>query len=211
VTGTTIYLDAIQSEDPDNSPQPLSYLWSFDSVPDESLLTDDDITDRDKVTANFIPDVEGIYVLRLTVSDGDLTSEDTIQIIATATKVPPNADAGYDMTISLGETAFLDGSASNDPDNGPEPLTYKWRFVSLPIGSALTNEDISDADTVTPSFTPDVDGTYLIELIVSDNLDFDSDNVAVTVDKPFVPPGDDDGGGGGGGGGGGCFIATAAR
>jgi hypothetical protein len=55
--------------------------------------------------------------------------------------------------------------------------------VAVPTGSQLVNDDISGADTISPSFTPDVVGTYVLELMLNDGLNFDFDNVAVTVIK----------------------------
>lgn len=182
-TGLTVYLDGSGSNDPDNGPQPLSYLWSFESIPYESSLTNtnSDISSRDSVFSTFIPDVDGSYVIRLSISDSELSSTDTVNIYATTPNVPPNANAGYDVIIYMGQTATLDGSASNDPDNGPLPLVYNWRFVSVPAGSQLANNDISGADTISPSFMPDVQGTYVIELMVSDGIGSSFDNVAVIV------------------------------
>lgn len=182
-TGATVYLDGSTSNDPDNGPQPLSYFWTFGSIPGGSYLTNDHITNGDQISASFIPDIDGSYIINLTVSDGELSSWDTLNIMATTPNVPPNANAGPDITLYLGETATLDGSASNDPDNGPQPLSYKWRFVAVPTGSQLTNDDISGADTVSPSFIPDIFGTYVIELMVSDGLDAAFDNIAVTAIK----------------------------
>ena len=113
--------------------------------------------------------------------------------IEPSANVPPDAYAGDDFTINLGETAILDGSASNDPDDGPGPLTYSWEFVNVPSGSALTDADISGPDTVSPSFMPDVCGTYDLELTVSDGLDSASDTVTVTVETEAATPGDLDG------------------
>ena len=116
-----------------------------------------------------------------------------IYTIGTPANVPPEARAGEDITVSLGETAFLDGSASHDPDDGPGPFAYSWQFVNVPSGSALTDADISGPDTVSPSFMPDVCGTYEIELTVSDGLDSASDTVTVTVETGAAVPGDLDG------------------
>jgi hypothetical protein len=193
-TGDTVTLDGTASNDPDGKPQPLSYRWSFDAVPEESQLTDDDIINRDQAVAAFTPDVDGMYILSLTVSDGDATSTDTAEINAVTENVAPTANAGPDITVTLGQTSYLDGSASNDPDAGPSALTYHWRFVSVPAGSSMGNADISSADTATPSFTPDVTGTYVLELSVSDGEDIGYDNAAVTV-NPLVKPGDLDGDG----------------
>jgi hypothetical protein len=51
----------------------------------------------------------------------------------------------------------------------------------VPTGSAITNHDILHADAVSPSFTPDVAGTYVLELRVYDGKDAGFDNVAVTA------------------------------
>ena len=110
-----------------------------------------------------------------------LTSDDEVLIMSTKPNVPPNANAGADISIHLGEAAVLNGSASNDPDNGPQPLAYAWRFVAVPTGSKITNDDILNADTVSPSFTPDVAGTYVLELMVYDGHAAGFDNVAVTA------------------------------
>jgi len=193
-TGDSVTLDGTASNDPDGKPQPLSFLWSFDAVPEESELSDDDIAGRDQGVAGFTPDVEGVYILRLTVSDGEATSADTVEITAVTENVAPTANAGPDMTVTLGETAYLDGSASNDPDVGPNALTYQWRFVSVPAGSSLVNADISNADTATPSFILDITGTYVLELSVNDGENSGYDNVAVTV-TPVIKPGDLDGDG----------------
>ncbi len=187
LTGSTVQLDGSRSSDPDNGPEPLSYLWSFFAKPDGSSLTDDKITNRDTVNATFIPDADGPYVLKLTVNDGQFDSEDTVQIFVTAANVPPNANAGTDTTINPGSAAVLDGSASSDADNGPRPLAYLWRFVSVPTGSRLTDGAISGADTVSPSFLPDVVGTFVLSLMIFDGEEAGFDNVAVTV-KINSPP-----------------------
>ena len=91
------------------------------------------------------------------------------------------ANTGADITITLCGSAVLNGSASNDPDNGSEPLRYSWKFTAVPAGSQLKTANISGADTVAPSFKPDEKGTYVSELMVTDGLDVAYDNVAVTV------------------------------
>jgi YD repeat-containing protein len=181
LTGSMVYLDGSKSNDSDNSPQPLSYSWSFVDLPLGSMLTDGSITGKYQANAGFTPDVDGIYEVRLTVSDGILTSEDTVQVIASTSNVAPNADAGEDTTISLGETAVFNASASNDPDNSPQSLTYNWGFVTVPTGSSINNSSLTNANTVSPSFLPDLTGTYVLELMVSDGQKADFDNVAITV------------------------------
>ena len=88
----------------------------------------------------------------------------------------PDADAGEDQTVATGDTVFLDGSASSDP-NG-DPLTYGWTLVSKPDGSTAS---LTDADTATPSFVADLNGEYRVLLVVSDGTLSDDDAVVITA------------------------------
>ena len=188
-TATFVTLDGTGSNDPDNGPLPLTYQWSFISVPAGSGLDDSMIADATMAIAGFTPDVDGVYELMLEVSDGsgDAPATDTVTITA-STNVPPVADAGADQVVTLGSTVVLDGSASRDPDFGPAALAFSWSFASLPTGSALNNADIADAATSAPSFVPDIAGTYLIRVDVSDGAASNFDQVLVVVGEPPAEP-----------------------
>ena len=177
--GDTVFLDGTGSSDADGDP--ILYGWSFVSVATGSALTDTDISDVFTATPSFTPDVDGVYVLGLGVTDGTDYGTDSIVITVTpnATNTPPVADAGADQTVALGDTVTLDATGSTDADG--DPLLYGWSFVSVASGSAITDADLADAFTATPSFTPDIDGTYVIGLGVSDGTDNDTDSVIVTV------------------------------
>jgi len=124
----------------------------------------------------------------ITVSDGShtitVTATDTIEqttsaaITVTVDNINdhPVADAGPDQNVNTGSTVWLDGTGSYDPDG--DPITYIWAFVSKPTGSAAT---LSGADTATPSFVADLDGTYEVELTVSDGELSSTDSVVVTA------------------------------
>ncbi len=63
------------------------------------------------------------------------------------------------------QTGFLNtlnGILSSDPQG--LPLTYSWTFVSLPAGSTTR---IDCADQPKAEFEPDVAGTYVVQLVVS--------------------------------------------
>ncbi|MGH8491341.1 MAG: tandem-95 repeat protein [Gammaproteobacteria bacterium] len=189
---TLVNLDGSGSSDPDNGPvTPLTFQWSFVSVPLGSGIDETDLQpDANSTQPSFTPDVIGLYQLTLTVSDGDLSDSDDVDINVALPNVPPNADAGLDIVAQLGppaETATLDGSGSNDPDNGPvTPLTFTWTFVSVALGSGLGNGDITGANTATPSFTPDQPGMYTLQLVVFDGSASDSDEVMVTANAAPV-------------------------
>ncbi|HEY3412078.1 MAG TPA: hypothetical protein VGM51_03365 [Armatimonadota bacterium] len=71
------------------------------------------------------------------------------------------ADAGPDHAVAVFVPAMLNGTASH----GVGALAYLWVFVYKPEGSQAV---LSGATTSTPSFTPDLPGTYLVQLIVAD-------------------------------------------
>jgi hypothetical protein len=66
------------------------------------------------------------------------------------------------VTTSPAGPLAIDGSRSSDP-NG-DPLTFSWTFTP-PSGSAAT---LVDAAAPVARFTPDVEGNYRLQLVVSD-------------------------------------------
>ena len=187
VTGLLVTLNGSASFDPDGNT--LAFSWRFLSVPSASARTSADIVNPASSAPSFTPDVDGNYELELTVTDGTLSDTDRVVITAAAPgHVPPNAAAGSDIVVQLGQTVTLNGSASGDPDHLPNPtLTFQWTFVSTPAGSTLTNGNITGRTTATASFFPDVPGVYPLRLDVFDGADTDSDQVMVTV-QPLPPP-----------------------
>lgn len=87
----------------------------------------------------------------------------------------PVADAGMDQVLVMATGLNLDGSKSYDLDN--DPLTFQWAIVQKPAMSAATLNSTS----VTTMFTPDVDGTYLLSLTVSDGQLMHTDQLSVRV------------------------------
>ena len=185
--GQPVQLDGSESFDSDGDQ--ITYAWSVVSVPQSSQVTDDSLTDKTTPKPTFTPDVTGKYVFRLVVNDGQVDSaSDAVEITAAAANVPPNADAGVDQAVLAGTSVTLNGSGSNDPDSGPQPLTFSWTFVQVPTGSARTNTDITGANQSQASFIPDVAGTYMIRLAVSDGPSGDVDEAMIEVRVQNVPP-----------------------
>lgn len=79
------------------------------------------------------------------------------------TNRPPIADAGADQSTYVQQLVTLDGSGSSDPDGNA--ITYAWSILTRPSGSSAT---LAGATGVRPTLTPDREGDYTIQLIVSD-------------------------------------------
>jgi hypothetical protein len=97
---------------------------------------------------------------------------------------PPVANAGVDQNVLTGEQATLDGRNSYDPEGAL--ITYAWSLLAAPAGSLAA---LDNPSSVVPSFTPDLPGTYVSSLVVSDGHSNGlPDNVFVFAQRPNVPP-----------------------
>ena len=83
-----------------------------------------------------------------------------------------------DELTSVGGSIVLDGTASWDPDG--DALIHYWYFDFQPINSSLDTADILDGDNPIASFAPDVAGTWVVGLIVSDGQ-FNSDPALLII------------------------------
>jgi hypothetical protein len=169
-------LDGSGSSDVDGDP--LTYKWSFTSLPLGSAAV---LSDATAVNPSFVVDLFGDYVVQLIVNDGTVNSAPDTITISTLNSAPV-ADAGPDQTVFVGYTVNLDGSGSSDVDG--DPLTYQWSFTSLPPGSTAV---LSDTTAMNPSFVADRRGIYVVQLIVNDGT-VNSAPDTVTIDAESSSP-----------------------
>lgn len=155
--GATVHLDGSQSSDADGDP--LIYRWSILSAPAGSNASVSNATD---IRPAFTADRAGLYVVQLIVNDGTGDGAPSITTVSTA-NTPPVANPGLDKSITAGNTVQLDGSASTDADGNR--LAYRWALVSKPTGSTAS---VASPNSVRASFTADVAGSYVAQLIVND-------------------------------------------
>jgi hypothetical protein len=99
-----------------------------------------------------------------------------------ASAVPPNAApvarAGDNQVVRPGAPVQLDGSGSYDDNTPTNQLQFAWSLVSSPDGSTAT---LAGANTMTPGFVPDLSGTYVARLIVTDQEGLPSAPAEVTI------------------------------
>lgn len=114
----------------------------------------------------------GTYVLRLTATDGEFTSNDEVTVTVSEANQPPVANAGADAAVNAGANLTLNGSATDDGGN----LRYRWGRVSGPGNVSINNGRIAN-----PTVSFSAAGTYVLRLFVEDGEFEASDDVTITV------------------------------
>lgn len=154
--GTPAELDGTGSFDP--AGLPLDFAWTLDSRPVGSAAALEGATSS---RPTLVPDVEGAYLVTLTVTArAGGTATDSVTI--TAANLPPTADPGGDRDVYVGTAVALVANAV-DPDG--ELISYLWTLESKPAGSAA---EIAGSTLAEATLVPDVPGWYLVSLVVSD-------------------------------------------
>src|SRR6185312_15097244 len=154
--GRTVTLDGSRSVDVDGDP--LIFHWSILSEPAGSSAI---LSDPSAVRPTFFGDEVGTYIFQLIVNDG-LVDSPPVTVSVTTENTPPVASAGPNQSVFVTNTVVLDGSRSSDVDGNT--ITYRWALLTVPPNSTA---QLSDPTIVNPSFTADVRGTYVAQLIVN--------------------------------------------
>ncbi len=188
--GQQAQLDGTGSTDPGGGT--LVFHWTIESKPVSSVITDDLLPQNHESggsKTSFIPDVPGTYGVSLYVENGEgvLSDLDYVAIVAGSTNNLPVADGGDDIAVAVGEVAYLDGSASSDPE-GAE-LSYEWSFDLVPTDSALGEGDLYNQGAPEAAIIPDVPGQFVVRLRVYDGEFWSApDFVTVSATNDNEPP-----------------------
>ena len=88
-------------------------------------------------------------------------------------------------TVDVGATVSLDGRSSRDADG--DRIAFRWSLISVLTGSST---QILEAAIATPTFVVDVEGTYVLQLVVNDGeIDSLPDTVVIAAvgETPLLP------------------------
>ena len=186
--GDVVTLSAVV-QDADNigtcaSGQTFHFEWSVSSRPAGSSAT---LSDPTAASPSFTPDVPGSYQFSVTVTDSTGRTSNTghaqltatpcgsaVPTITSATATPANPNIG--TAVALSATAA-------DTDNGGtcnkgQTLTLHWAFVTRPASSSAF---LNNPAAQSPSFTPDVVGTYQFSVTARDGTGNTSPSTFVGV------------------------------
>lgn len=119
----------------------------------------------------------GVKDIELRVTEGGNVKNTFLKnayFVVAGSGVPGNARpvayAGHAQSIAMGQSATLDGGESYDL-NGDE-LEFEWRVASVAPGSEIPVDTVySTSESF--DFTPDVPGSYILELVVREASTFD--------------------------------------
>jgi hypothetical protein len=166
---------------------------------------------------SFKPDVEGFYELQLEASDSNSTEQAKV-VIAVGPELPqlgtidmikalfhgvkqsqpnktptakklPTATVGQFRAVPPNELVRLYGTADKGDYNGK--FSYKWALISVPEGSQVNDSVLLKADTRNPHFTPDLEGDYEFQFIVTVGKDAKTaatNSVTLQVTQENLPP-----------------------
>lgn len=100
------------------------------------------------------------------VTDSKGLSSTPDQFLTSTSNNSPVDDAGEDQFVELvGSIIQLNGSQSYHIEG--DPITYLWSMKSKLIGSEAK---LSDPSLPEPTFSADVNGSYIAELVVSEGV-----------------------------------------
>ncbi|MBJ2130923.1 PKD domain-containing protein [Alteromonas sp. IB21] len=175
--GTEVEISASGSYDEDG--EIVTYQWSVVS-PDGNTQ----VHALNSPTFSFTPDMAGQYEVTLVVTDNDAgESSDLIVVVVEDDNHPPIAEAGDDQNIILGSGVTVNGSDSYDPDG--DVISYQWT-LETPTNSTA---EITTPDLAAITFAPDVRGTYIAWLTVTDSAGLtDTDSATILTDTANLPP-----------------------
>ncbi|VAW91576.1 hypothetical protein MNBD_GAMMA21-1099 [hydrothermal vent metagenome] len=129
------------------------------------------LTPVDAILVNVAADTNGddFYEYAITVPWGSL-QDDYVN------ENDPVANAGVDAAITLGQIAQLDGGLSTDADYNL--IDFSWLVIDQPAGS---NAGLIGSDSINPTLTPNMAGSYTVQLTVNDGWFTNTDTVLITV------------------------------
>ncbi len=182
--GTTVYLDARDSSDPDGDT--LTFNWTQVSGPTVS------IDNANQARASIVvPELEvsesATFQVVVTDTDG-LTDTAQVAVEFRGANSAPNASANSALRrVPSGQAVTLSASTSGDPDG--DTLAYLWEQVAGP-SVELSSPEGETTQFNAPTVTTEQDLTF--RLTVSDGFLEDTDEVTISV-YPRETSGGDEG------------------
>jgi hypothetical protein len=171
------------------APQSITLSWRLASVPAGSLAA---LSGADQLTAAFTPDLGGTYVLELTARDeigAQSVTAFAIPVVGVCGGSAPAVSPPIASAIGpgFGNPVVLSAQVSDFDQMSCglfETFAWSWRFTALPPGSGAV---LLGPETATPSFVPDVAGSYQVAVTVTDSTGLASVGTVTFVEPTPAP------------------------
>lgn len=137
----------------------LTYAWTLLSKPAGSSTT---LSASNLSTVQLTTDLSGSYVVVLRVTDTSGAWSEQTLIVASGNAAPVAVIDKSRMSVLAGVASTASALYSYDDDG--DILTYSWALDAKPAASAAT----ISASGAQLAFTPDIAGTYVASVTVSD-------------------------------------------
>lgn len=154
---TVVTLRGTGSSDADGDA--LTYAWTLQSKPAGSAAT---LSASNLATVQLTTDQSGSYVVVLRVTDTSGAYSERNLIIASGNAAPVAVLDKSRVSVLAGSAIAASASYSYDDDG--DTLSYSWALDAKPATSAAT----ISSSSAQLAFTPDIAGTYVASLTVSD-------------------------------------------
>ena len=161
--GSPVAFDGSGSTDPDG--QLVTWRW---------FLGDGTVREGERIQYIYVQPGDYEVVLAVTDDDGG-QDEDSTRVHVVPRNQGPQADAGNDVDVGVGEAVVFDASGSTDPDG--QVVSWDWDFGDDGVGEGERVEH-----------TYGEAGQYIVVLTVTDDDGaIDRDSVRVRVQAEEVP------------------------
>jgi len=171
--GDAVLLDGSASSDPDGNP--LTYSWSFETVPVNSTAA---FSDPTATTPSFIADRPGMYTARLTVNDGIVNSApDSVSV--TVVVPPPKVTITAPENLSVVTATALTVKGTIDDPNAT--LTVNGEPITNNNGSYTTDVTLQEGSNTVTVVGKNGTGEGSASVVVMVNT---SDNPALSITSP---------------------------
>lgn len=170
--GSSLQLNGSASSDPNGDP--LTYAWYLNGSTSVFSTASQPTATWNQLKAAGIND-DGVYSVRLVVSDGSGSDDDVASV--SVTPAAPTANAGSDRIASTPGPITLIGTGSDPSPVDVANLSFRWE-VKNSLGSTVGTSMSS-----TLLFTPTINGVFTATLTVTDPDGLSAtDDATITVD-----------------------------
>ena len=159
---------------------PYTFQWEL-LAPSNSKAT---LNGGSTSSPTFVPDVAGTYFAQVMVTDatGNSALGFTTTTASGNSYSPPTATLPTSfLPVIVGNAVNFAGTGS---DTNGNPLTYIWS-MSVPAGSTTQ----LSSSNMNATFTPDIVGNYVIQLIVNDGVSNSAPaSITIMAKNSILPP-----------------------